>query len=180
MQDYGFREKWSSASVCFLILAPKQLQVFFPNSPLPARLLSRSFITTSLQLFHSFLLIRMNFLWGGSRHKQHPCISAVALSLLVLHYTSYRPSPALSPLPLHSLVFHMPSKALCSVPFLPLPQVLFDTPGTLMGQSETLSLRISLWLIFISPSSLSLSLRFITSAAYSSRCFVLGFTLCNC
>lgn len=83
---------------------------------------------------------------------------------------------SLFPLPLYSVVFPMPSKALCSVPFLPLPRVLFDTPGMLMGQSETLSLRISLWLIFISPPLL----RFITSAAYSSRCFVLGFTLCNC
>lgn len=116
------------------------------------------FNTTSPQLFHSFLsAYQDDFLWGGSRHKHHPCISSVVLSLRILHFTrlQYLAGPPLCScrytLPLYSLVFHMPSKALCSVPFLPLPRVLFDTPGMLMGQSETLSLRISLWLIFISP-----------------------------
>lgn len=162
----------------FLILAPTQLQVFF-QTPAPS-----FFSQLPLSFSTAFsLLIGMISCEEVSDTKQHPSISSVILSLLILHFSprQYLAGPLLcSPLhalPLHSLLFHMPSKALCSVPFLPLPQVLFDTPGTLMGQSETLSLRISLWLIFISS---PLSLRFITSAAYSSRCFVLFFTLCNC
>lgn len=156
-----------------------------------AHINSRSFSKTPPCLFHSFpsafpkLSLCLSGWFPVRRFKTQTMpvyLPSVILSLLIQHFSpiQYRTGlPRRSPLhtlPLHSLVFHMPSKALCSVPFLPLPQVLFVTSGILMGQSEALSLRISLWLIFISP----LSLRFITSAAYTSRCFVLFFTLCNC
>lgn len=98
-------------------------------------------------VFQRFLpAYQVYFLRGGS--SDH--VSS-QLSLLKLHFTPPLQHLTTALPPLHSPVYHTPSKALCSVPFLPLPRVLFDTPGMLMGQSETLSLRISLWLIFIHP-----------------------------
>lgn len=152
MHNYGLAGVKSSAFLCFLILAPTQLKVFFRQ---PGLVFFFFFLTTSPQFFHSSLSAnRDNFLWEGSRLQPTSVhlLGCIVFVKTVCHSPPQCvPGPLLHILPLHSLLFHTPSKALCSVPFLPLPRVLFDTPGMLMGQSETLSLRISLWLIFIPP-----------------------------
>lgn len=138
----------------FLIFAPTQLWVFF-QTPTPIFFLNspEAFPQFSFCLSAGFP-VRSFKTWTTSTYLLASIFFANSAfqSPAVSRWPSPVPSPARST-STYSLLFYMPSKALCSVPFLPLPRVLFDTPGTLMGQSETLSLRISLWLIFITPQS---------------------------
>lgn len=163
MRNNGLAMCWSS-NLC-LIHAPTQLLVFFQPCFKKKKALSFSAISLSL-------LIRVTSSVDYWDTNEEVSLQSF-LSLLILHFCPLYYLKTFA-LPLLSLLFRLPSNALCSVPFLLLPQVLL----TLLAHKGPITDTVleNLWLIFIYP-----PLRFITSAAYSSRCFFpLLFTLCNC
>lgn len=167
MHNNGLAMSWSSN--LFLIHAPTQLLVFFQACYFHTHRHTHrhSFSTVSLCLSGWFPVRTLEIQTNEYPYSQFIFANTAFLSPTLSHNASY-----VYTLPLRSLLFHLPSNALCSVPFLPLPQVCLTPLANNGPIIDTVleSLTLAHFHIYSPP-------RFITSTAYSSRCFFSSFLL---